>query len=69
MAVRPPDEVLDAVAEAVATGQPVVDGLRWAGREQWHLTLQFLGPLARLAPVVAALSLAAGERAASRCSV
>jgi 2'-5' RNA ligase len=62
VAVRPPDEVLDAVAAAVATGRAVSDGLRWAGPEQWHLTLQFLGPLPRLAPVVDGLATAVGER-------
>jgi 2'-5' RNA ligase len=64
VAVRPPDEVLEAVAAAVAIGRPVVDGLRWAGREQWHLTLQFLGPLARLAPVIDGLAAAVRERSA-----
>ena len=64
MAVRPPDEVLDAVAEAVAGGRAVADGLRWDGPDKWHLTLQFLGPVPRLAPVVEALMTAVGERAA-----
>ena len=43
MAVRPPDDVLDAVAAAVEPGRSGPVGLRWTGREQWHLTLQFLG--------------------------
>ena len=64
MAVRPPDEVLDAVASAVDAGRAVADGLRWAQRDQWHLTLQFLGPLTRLAPVVDGLAGAVGERTA-----
>ena len=44
VAVVPPREALDAVARAV---DGVRDGappaLRWMGREQWHLTLRFLG--------------------------
>ena len=64
MAVRPPEEVLDAVAEAVAVGRAVADGLRWEDRHRWHLTLQFLGPLPRLGPVVDALAAAVGERVA-----
>jgi 2'-5' RNA ligase len=64
VAVRPPDDVLDAVAAAVAAGQRVADGLRWEDRDRWHLTLQFLGPLPRLGPVVDALAAAVGERVA-----
>ena len=64
MAVRPPAGVLAAVAEAVAAGRGVAPDLRWAPEDQWHLTLQFLGPVARLAPVVEALRTAAGEREA-----
>lgn len=58
VAVRPPEEVLEALAAAVEAGRPVRDGLRWEGPDHWHLTLQFLGPIARLAPVVDALKAA-----------
>ncbi|MDQ1500179.1 MAG: 2,3-cyclic 3-phosphodiesterase [Actinomycetota bacterium] len=64
MAVRPPDDVLDAVAVVVASGRAAGDGLRWEERERYHLTLQFLGPLTRLAPLVDGLASAVGERAA-----
>jgi RNA 2',3'-cyclic 3'-phosphodiesterase len=41
VAVSPPDDVLDAVADAtVALDLP---GVRRTTRDQWHLTLQFLG--------------------------
>jgi 2'-5' RNA ligase len=60
VAVQPPDTVLRAVAGAVEAGRPVREGLRWEERpDHWHLTLQFLGPLCRLAPVVDALAAAA----------
>lgn len=60
VAVRPPDTALQAVARAVEAGRPVREGLRWEERpDHWHLTLQFLGPLSRLAPVVDALAGAA----------
>ncbi|MGH9041430.1 MAG: RNA 2',3'-cyclic phosphodiesterase [Acidimicrobiia bacterium] len=56
VAVRPPDAVLDAVEERLAPARTVMVGPRWAGRDQWHVTLQFLGPLATVAPVVEALT-------------
>ena len=51
MAVLPPPEVLDLVA---AVERPPVDGLRWTTRDQWHVTLRFLGE-AEVAAVIAAL--------------
>jgi 2'-5' RNA ligase len=59
VAVRPPDEVLEAVERSVAPARRSMVGPRWAGPEQWHLTLQFLGPVPALAPVVDGLRLAA----------
>ena len=52
MAVLPPPEVLDLVA---ALERPPIEGLRWTTRDQWHVTLRFLGET-EVAPVVAALS-------------
>jgi 2'-5' RNA ligase len=48
VALIPPDDVLTHLAAAIdAAAGPRDDGgggpLRWAGREQWHLTLAFLG--------------------------
>jgi RNA 2',3'-cyclic 3'-phosphodiesterase len=40
VAVVPPEHVLDAVA---ALDRPDLPGVRWTGREQWHVTLRFLG--------------------------
>jgi len=40
VAVWPPDDVLDRLAELP---RPEIDGLRWTGRDQWHVTLRFLG--------------------------
>lgn len=40
VAVWPPDDVLDLLA---SLARPAVDGLRWTTREQWHVTLRFLG--------------------------
>ena len=64
MAVKPPEDVLDAVAAAVAPARSVRVGLRWEQRERYHLTLQFLGPVPELAPVIDGLAAAAKERAA-----
>lgn len=40
MAVVPPPEVCDLLEALPRRGQP---GLRWTSREQWHVTLRFLG--------------------------
>lgn len=53
MAVRPPGDVLDRLS---ALDRPVVNGLRWTTREQWHVTLRFLGAVSDLGPVRAALA-------------
>ncbi len=51
VAVRPPDAVLDAVSRV-----PVdVPGARLTTRDQWHITLQFLGDDVDLDAVAAAL--------------
>ena len=41
VAVWPPGEVLDVVE---ALHRPVEAGGRWTRRDQWHVTLRFLGP-------------------------
>ncbi len=53
MAAWPPADVLDAV-EGLA--RPAVAGLRWTTRDQWHVTLRFLGEVADPDEVVAALA-------------
>jgi 2'-5' RNA ligase len=53
VAVWPPGNVLDLLA---ALPRPAVDGVRWTSRDQWHVTLRFLGSVPELEPVVAALA-------------
>jgi 2'-5' RNA ligase len=43
VAVWPPADVLDQLA---ALDRPSAKGLRWTGRESWHVTLRFLGRVA-----------------------
>ena len=43
VAIAPPPAVLDEVDAAVAPLRPAWPGLRWTGREAWHVTLAFLG--------------------------
>ena len=43
VAVVPPADVLDAIDARVAPVRAAHDDLRWSRREQWHLTLRFLG--------------------------
>ncbi|HLJ06986.1 MAG TPA: RNA 2',3'-cyclic phosphodiesterase [Acidimicrobiia bacterium] len=64
MAVKPPEAVIDAVAAAVAPARSVRAGLRWEPRERYHLTLQFLGAVRQLAPVVEGLASALSGREA-----
>jgi RNA 2',3'-cyclic 3'-phosphodiesterase len=48
VAITPPDDVLDAIEHTVSPVRRSSAGkkLRWAGRDQWHITLQFLGRVA-----------------------
>jgi len=64
IAVVPPDDVLDAVGNVL--GRLEVPGARITRRDQWHLTLQFLGNRADLDPVAGALSGLAGRPGAVR---
>jgi 2'-5' RNA ligase len=53
VAVWPPPEILDVLAEL---DRPAVAGLRWTTRDQWHVTLRFLGPVPEVEPVAEALA-------------
>jgi 2'-5' RNA ligase len=53
VAVVPPAPVLEAVAATL--GKPEIPGARFARREQWHMTLQFLGNRVDLDDVTEAL--------------
>jgi 2'-5' RNA ligase len=55
VAVVPPAPVLDAVDRAAAPLRPGLEA-RWTGREQWHLTVQFLGNKADIDAVASALA-------------
>jgi 2'-5' RNA ligase len=52
VAVIVPEAVLDRVA---ALPRPEVAGLRWTTREQWHVTLRFLGQVDGVHEALAAL--------------
>lgn len=58
VAVWPPVGVLDLVA---ALPRPGVVGLRWTTREQWHVTLRFLGRVDDPGPVAEAVAAAAAS--------
>ena len=57
----PPPDVLDRIGHLE---RPQVAGLRWTARDQWHVTLRFLGPVTDVGPVLAAMGVVAGARPA-----
>jgi 2'-5' RNA ligase len=61
VAILPPSVVLDQVA---ALRRPEHPGVRWTTRDQWHVTLRFLGEVPDPAPVADALDAAS----LARCS-
>jgi 2'-5' RNA ligase len=62
--VCPPERVLDALERVV--DRPERDGVRWTRRDQWHVTLRFLGEVADPNPIVSALSVAPLRRCEAR---
>jgi 2'-5' RNA ligase len=61
--VVPPERVLDALDRL---DRPERAGVRWTRRDQWHVTLRFLGEVADPDPVAAALSAAPLRRCEAR---
>jgi RNA 2',3'-cyclic 3'-phosphodiesterase len=59
VAVWPTPDVVDALA---AVPRPPVEGLRWSGREQWHVTLRFFGEIEPGAVDLAAAGLSEAVR-------
>jgi RNA 2',3'-cyclic 3'-phosphodiesterase len=53
--VVPPDRVLDEIERLRRPERP---GVRWTRRDQWHVTLRFLGEVDDPGPVAAALDAA-----------
>jgi RNA 2',3'-cyclic 3'-phosphodiesterase len=53
VACEVPAEVADVLA---VLDRPAIDGLRWTTREQWHVTLRFLGEMPDAGPVCAAMA-------------
>ncbi|HEX2064544.1 MAG TPA: RNA 2',3'-cyclic phosphodiesterase [Acidimicrobiales bacterium] len=61
--VVPPDRVLDEIERLRRPERP---GVRWTRRDQWHVTLRFLGEVADPEPVAAALDAAPLRRCEAR---
>ena len=53
VAVRPPPEVIDALA---SLPRPEGTPTRWTTRDQWHVTLRFFGNVDDPSPIAAALA-------------
>jgi len=62
VAVEVPDDVADVVA---GLERPAFEGLRWTTREQWHVTLRFLGEVPDPGPVAQAADAVPGALAGS----
>jgi len=52
VAVRPSDDVIEAID---ALSRPVIEGVRWTTKDQWHVTLRFFGEVDRDDAIVDAL--------------
>lgn len=63
-AIMPPDEVKARLAEAVGRLTPAADDVVWCRREQFHLTLAFLGEAAPA--ILPHITAAAGRICAAR---
>jgi len=61
VAVWPPEDVIGLVG---SLSRPEVDRVRWTTRDQWHVTLRFLGEVSEVDRVAGALSVLAGTGAA-----
>ena len=61
--VCPPEQVLEALERV---DRPKRDGVRWTQRDQWHVTLRFLGDVPDPEPVAAALDAAPLRRCEAR---
>jgi 2'-5' RNA ligase len=61
VALVPPDDVLDALEARLRPRAAEERHLRWLPRPQWHLTLQFLGPVGDAEALVDALGPAVAE--------
>ncbi|MEO5745945.1 MAG: RNA 2',3'-cyclic phosphodiesterase [Terracoccus sp.] len=64
VAIVPPEEVVEHLAEHLAPRVEAGPDLLWADRDQWHVTLAFLGAVSdrRLDEVTEAIEASAGRR-------
>lgn len=71
MALRPPPDALEDLAEFLAPRREAGLGLRWTSSDQWHVTLAFLPdvPDCALDDLLERLARAAGRRTAFRLAV
>lgn len=65
IAVPPPSDVIDAID---ALPRPSIEGVRWTTRDQWHVTLRFLGEVDEAEADSVASALADVARATPSCT-
>jgi len=66
VAVWPDEAALDQLA---ALERPVIDGVRWTTRDQWHITLRFFGEVEDVGAIEGALRDAAASSNAGRADM
>ncbi|HEX2382794.1 MAG TPA: RNA 2',3'-cyclic phosphodiesterase [Acidimicrobiales bacterium] len=66
VAVWPDDAVVDQLA---GLDRPVIDGVRWTSRDEWHITLRFLGEVDDASTIEVALQHAAARAQPVRAGV
>lgn len=63
LALRPPEPVLDAIEAVTDKARKSIRVARWTSRDQWHLTIQFLGDEVEVGRVIDALRTLDGQAA------
>jgi 2'-5' RNA ligase len=61
LGLRPPDHVLDDIERVIRPHRPQRDGWRWTSRDEWHVTLRFLGATTLARPVAMAMGAVAAR--------
>jgi 2'-5' RNA ligase len=59
--LRPPDHVLHEIERVIGPHRPQRDGWRWTPRDEWHVTLRFLGSTTLARPIATVMAAVASR--------